>query len=413
MKIVMLCEFFDRKLEFQENLLVKYYRKQGHEVTVVTSLFESVFDYYADRAPQGRARREEECDGARIIRLPFRFNLLNRIRPFVSVREILEEAEPDLVFVHDIIPNLDECVDYVKAHPRARMIMDYHADYSNSGKNWLSLRVLHGVLRKRYLDRARPYLDRIFPIVPAGFDFLHEIYQVPFEEMELLPLGTDLDYGASIRSERVGLTIRERLGIARTDLTVFTGGKLTPNRRTEHLIDAVRDLSRADIHLIVVGESPQEHAEYGAMLRSIADGNSNIHFVGWQDKRGIYSHMDASDIAIFPGGQSVLWQQAIGMGLPLALVEYSEQTRRRQDTSYLNRYENVIIMESGNTANEIIFWLSRFSDDRRLLDKMSEGARRTSQEILDYDKIVETTLRFCMERANNTALADGLKHVQS
>jgi 1,2-diacylglycerol 3-alpha-glucosyltransferase len=41
MKVVMLCEFYNEALDFQENLLVKYYGKHGHEVTVLTSTFES------------------------------------------------------------------------------------------------------------------------------------------------------------------------------------------------------------------------------------------------------------------------------------------------------------------------------------------------------------------------------------
>lgn len=44
MKILMLCEFYN-EIWNQENLLVKYYRKHGHEVTVITSTYESVFDY--------------------------------------------------------------------------------------------------------------------------------------------------------------------------------------------------------------------------------------------------------------------------------------------------------------------------------------------------------------------------------
>ena len=46
MKILMLCELYIENLEYQENLLVKYYRKHGHEVTVITSTYDNVFDYY-------------------------------------------------------------------------------------------------------------------------------------------------------------------------------------------------------------------------------------------------------------------------------------------------------------------------------------------------------------------------------
>ena len=46
MKIVMICEFFAKGLGFQENALLQEYREMGHDVVVLTSLHDKVFDYY-------------------------------------------------------------------------------------------------------------------------------------------------------------------------------------------------------------------------------------------------------------------------------------------------------------------------------------------------------------------------------
>ena len=40
-------------------------------------------------------------------------------------------------------------------------------------------------------------------------------------------------------------------------------------------------------------------------------------FAGWVDAVDVYRMMDACDFAVFPASQSVLWQQALAMGLPL------------------------------------------------------------------------------------------------
>ncbi len=69
MKILTLCEFFDETLEYQENLLVVYYRKYGREVTVITSTLDSVFDYYSDKHDVKKTTREYRLNGARIIKL--------------------------------------------------------------------------------------------------------------------------------------------------------------------------------------------------------------------------------------------------------------------------------------------------------------------------------------------------------
>lgn len=394
MKILLLCEFFNEDLEFQENLLVKYYVSKGHNVVVVTSLFDSVFDYYEDRAPKG-SRREYFHGGAKIIKLPFRFNLLNRIRPLRLVKNILSEEKPDLIYVHSITPNLTECVSYVRTNPETRMIMDYHGDYSNSGKNWLSTKILHGLIRKWYLDRARPYLHKIFPITPTSFEFLREVYRVPADEMELLLLGTDLEYGNLIRTSGGGAEVRRSLGIDPAHFVIITGGKLSSVRRIEHLLTAVAAIKRDDLHVIVAGTAAPKHKPYEAMLKELAAGNPQVHFVGWLGKRAMYQHMDAANIAVFPGGQSVLWQQSIGMGLPLIVGDRSEQIRGFQDARYLNRHDNVVILNPRKpTADQIETWIKALIDDSEELRRRSEGARRTAQEMLDYNILVEQTLRF-------------------
>ena len=142
------------------------------------------------------------------------------------------------------------------------MIMDYHADYSNSGKNWVSCRILHGVIRKWFLDRARPHLARIFPVVPASAKFLHELYKVPHSEMELLPLGADVDLAREIRTRQEGKQLRESLSIPDEAIVVFTGGKLAPHKRTELLIEAVARLPQHKLHVVVAGEASEADQVY-------------------------------------------------------------------------------------------------------------------------------------------------------
>jgi 1,2-diacylglycerol 3-alpha-glucosyltransferase len=393
-KILMLCDLFQDDLEYQENMLLKYYRSNGHDVTVVASLFESAFDYYADRAPKGPARRYE-LNGATIIKLPYRMNFANRVRAFPPIGGILEQERPDLVYVHGISLNLPECTDYVRRNPPARMILDYHGDFSNSGKNWLSLKILHRAVRKRYLDRARPFISRIFPVTPSCWEFLEKVYDVPPGEMELLPLGADLETAAAVRRGGAREQVRCALGIGPDDFVIFTGGKLLPIRRTEHLIDAVRAIGRSDVHVIVVGKADDDHRNYEELLIDRAAGDANVHFVGWLGKEAMYEHLAAADIGVFPGGQSVIWQQSIGMGLPLIVADRTEQLRASQDATYLNLYGNIIFLSPDQPASDQIERaLRELIDDRQRLGAMSEGARKTAAEMLDWNALIRKTLRF-------------------
>jgi len=395
MKIVMFCDFYDPSLLYQENLVAEQYVKLGHEVTVIASTFISIFDFMADRYNPASPARTEHAKGVKIVRLPYRINFLSRVRFFGGVDSLLKSEAPELIFVHDIMFNLVNAVRYVRRHPHVRMILDYHADYSNSGKNWLSRRVLHGMLRRAVLSLARPHLQRIFPVTPASAKFLHELYGVPHREMELLPLGTDMALVADVQQSGADRSPRLLYGIGENDFVIFTGGKLTPGKRTELLIEAFKQLDKPDSWLVIAGDSAAGEAEYKASLMAAAQGCPRIVFTGWLDTRPLFEHIGIADIAVFPSSQSVVWQHAIGMGKPVIIGDPAARKDGRQDFSYLNTYNNVLIRENeGTSARWILDAIRQLADDPGRRTLMAEGARRVADELLDWNRTIRRTLRF-------------------
>lgn len=390
MKIVMLCDLYDEKLQYQENLLTKYYQKNGHSVTVVAATFDDAFAYYAD-AYDPKAPRREYMDGAtKVIKLPYSLNLLNKLRRFAGVAEILAEEKPDLIFVHDIHLNILEAAQYKRRNPGCRVIMDYHADYTNSAKNWLSLNILHKVIRKSILYRAKSQLDAIYPVVPISAVFLNEVYGIPHSEMSLLPLGADTDLAHAVRQRGEGKRIRERLSIPPDAVVAFTGGKLDPLKETHVLFQAINELTDSRVHLLVVGET-RGNPDYAARLEKLSAANPRIHRVGWVDGAEVYDYMDASDLAVFPASQSVLWQQALSMGLPLIVGEGT--TVGGQDPSYMNLYDNVVILPRDQiTPTHIAHHIRTMVEDSDLLRRRQEGALQTTEDLLNYDKLIAITL---------------------
>jgi glycosyltransferase involved in cell wall biosynthesis len=104
----------------------------------------------------------------------------------------------------------------------------------------------------------------------------------------------------------------------------------------------------------------------------------------------VYDYMDASDFAVFPASQSVLWQQAIGMGLPLIVGQF-----KKQSVTYLNKNNNMIVIDEDDiNAQEISKKIKLLIDNPELLNTMKTGAIKTSDEFLSYDKIARRTLEF-------------------
>src|ERR1035437_3923172 len=238
MKIVMLTDLYEERLQFQDNLLGKYYVKHDHEVTIIAASVENSIDYYADRYDQGGPRREYWDGAVKVIKLPYSLNILNRLRRFGGVRAILEREAPDLIFSHDVHLNLSDAAWYKRRHRECRIIMDCHSDYSNSAANWLSLNILNKVIRKGFLHWHKKHIDRFFPVVPASTIFLNEVYGIPYDEMELLPLGADTDLAKKTREDQAGSSVRRTLGIPKDAVVVFTGGKFMPVKKTHLLVEA-------------------------------------------------------------------------------------------------------------------------------------------------------------------------------
>ena len=384
----MLSELYIENLEYQENLLVKYYRKYGHEVTVITSTYDNVFDYYNDKHDNSTPAKSYEDYGAKIIKLPFKFNILGKIKRYTDITKIVEDFQPDLLYVHDIMPNMFEMLAYKKRNPHVKMIMDYHCDYSNSANNWLSLNVLHKIIRKyRYMDPIKKHISRFYPIVPGSTKFLNEVYGIPLDDMEVLPLGADVDLVAEIKQNNKRKELRENLNIPQDHKVIFSGGKFTPAKKTDLLLEAFLEINRPDLHLIIVGDADEKNLLYKNKLVDLSSNNPNIHWVGWQNNRGVYEHLVASDLAVFPASQSIVWQQALAAHLPLIVGDVGEQSLH-----YLNEFKAIIELEKNEITVENIknAILETITDENLAEGKLR--AAKTSAKYLDWNHLINKTL---------------------
>jgi len=395
MKILMVCDFYNVNLEYQENLLSKYYTKLGHEVVIIATTNESIFEYTAKQHDKNVPPRIDYHNGVKIIRLKYDFNYKNMLKRFTSLTQILEAEKPDLIYYHDVSMNFREGVAYVKTHPATKMIMDFHIDYSNSGRTWKSKYILHRIIKRLFFfNGAKKYLSKILPVVPASAIFLKENYGVPYEKMEIMPLGADLDLINELKEYDARKEIRNNLRINDSDFVVFSGGKLTPHKKTEILIESFENLYNdnskkfKNAHLIIVGDSTEKDADYFEKLKKYGQKNKNIHFVGWLNPVEIYKNLLASDIAVFPQSQSVLWQKAISTGLPLVIGLTFGNT-----VNYLNEKNCILVMEDGEmNAQKIAEHIYKLYSDASFYKKMQTAAFETTSELLDWNNIVKKTL---------------------
>lgn len=320
MKIVHICLAgpFTDGWNYQENMLTKYHHKLGYDVTVITSKW--ILDSKGNLVKTDRSTYFNE-NGVRVIRLEEKnhHDFHYKFRKYEGLKLAIEEAVPDILFVHGIsFCDIKTITDYVKQHP-TRLYVDNHADFSNSARNWLSKKVLHGLIWRHYAQMICPYVTKFYGVLPARVDFLVNIYGLPTDRCELLVMGADDERIEAASDPKIRSAIRTEYNIEDNDFLIVTGGKIDVfKRQTLLLMQAVKDIGAPKVKLLVFGSiAPELQHE----VKRLADGK-NVQYIGWVEAENTYAYFAAADLACFPGRHSVFWEQAAGQGIPLLLKDW-------------------------------------------------------------------------------------------
>lgn len=322
---------------YQDNLIVKYQLLDGHDLSVIANRY--VYDQEGNYIPTDKIEEIDE-NGAKIYRLE-QIGKKRLMGPaervhYKGLYETLIKLNPDIIFLHNPqIMDTDDIAKYMKETKSSRLYVDSHSDYSNSGRNFLSKHILHGILWRNKVKKLIPYTEKFYGVLPARVDFMIDRYHTPKDKTELLVMGMD-DVKAEEATDHIN-EIKEKMCIAKEDFLIVTGGKIDhAKRQTLILMDAIHKLAEMypdiKIRLIVFGSVAADLKEefLSKCDKNISEGDkpardSVIQYIGWLNADETYPYFAAADLAVFPGRHSVMWEQVAGQGIPM-LVKYWEGT---------------------------------------------------------------------------------------
>lgn len=325
MKIVHLCVNgpFTEGWGYQENLLSKYHALAGHEVTVIAGQEKHQPSGEIVQAPVGETMLE---DGVRLIRVAASQSGLRVWRKLFSrhdVLALLRRLQPDLVMIHGMVGDVSalQVKRYVcKESPNTRVVNDIHQDIYNTffPKNPLK-KSIASALHRFMNGRMYPLYQRIYYVAPSSRDMAEEYYAAPEEKLSFLPLGCDTAAIEAIDRVAARKAVREELGFEPDDILLIHGGKLNDEKRTAELIQAMKTLHQKNSHvkLIVFGAAVPSYQR--TIAEALPGTEGFVCLLGHQQRSAYYRLLMASDIAVFPGSQSALWQQAASCGLALVI----------------------------------------------------------------------------------------------
>lgn len=384
MKILHCClaAFYIDDFGYQENILPKMHLRQGHDVKIIAST-----ETYVERnklgyiAPGTYMTRE----GIPITRIPYQSWLphviMKKLRLYRKLIKGIKDFSPDIIFLHDCqFISIVSVAQYLKANVNTKLYVDSHTDFINSGRGWVSKNILHRVVYRFCAKLIENRAEKFFGTLPIRSDFLHEVYGINPEKIALLPFGADDSLFNWNDRTMIRNRLRTELKISEDTFVIITGGKIDNRKNIHYLLEAFKDVcdesNNRHIKLIVFGkpvEDLKETIEKASLHRDII-------YIEWLPSEEIHKYFFAADLGIFPGTHSVLWEEAVGMGLPCVFQKW-------RGITHISLNGNCQFLDDGRNVNEIINIIKVILDDPESYIKMLEIAQREGPKRFSYSQI--------------------------
>lgn len=381
MKIVHIClaNFYVDGMGYQENLITKFHAK-SHNVFILTS------DYAFDAS--GRKTKKNEKNYINEFGIPVkvleksrRYGYYSRYKDFKDVYSSLKEIDPDVIFCHGgQFIALKDVIKYCKKNKLVKLYIDQHGDYYNTPVNTVKSKIVYKYIYGHWLRKAVPYTTKFWGVTPWRCQYLHEVYGLPKDKIDLLIMGGDDD---KIHLENLGnirKEMRNQHNIAEDDFLIITGGKIDKNKNIHLLVEAIKEIGRKNIKLLIFG---QPVVEFEEEFLSITENIDVIKYIGWISSDAVYDYFLASDLCAFPGTHSVLWEQACACGLPGLFKSW-------EGMHHVNVDGNAIFLNE-DCKNEIKNKLLSIVNNRELYEKMRLAAKEARKNF-SYKEIAKKAI---------------------
>lgn len=383
MKILHCClaAFYVDNYGYQENILPKMHKLQGHDVAILAST-----ETYID-AKLGyiESKTYTTKDDIPIKRIPYVKWLphffARKLRIYNGVSECLNEFKPDIIFIHDCqFISITEINKYAKNNKSVKIYVDGHTDLINSARNWISKNILHKIIYKWCAQKIELYTTKFYGTLPLRVDFFKEVYKTPAYKTELLPLGIDDTEINFEKRSNIRFNIREQLRIDESDFVIITGGKIDKRKNIHVLIEAINKLKIKNIKLLIFGKPSLEMEEVISKLMKY----SFIRNVGWIPANKSFEYFFAADIACFPGTHSVLWEEAVGIGLPCVFKKW-------EGITHVDLNGNCLFINS-STIEDIQNAILKIYENKKLFDAMKIVALNEGLKHFSYYEIAKRAI---------------------
>lgn len=368
---------------YQDQLLPRYHRRLGHEVTVVASYCGrwnlDKHNYDIDTTKEALLP-----DGIKVLRispaLPLKVNA--HIHLFKGLKKVLSDEKPDLIFLHNMVClNYISAASYKKRHPEVKIVCDNHADWQNSHHHWASKLWSEVVIKRLLARKLIAASEWFYGVTPVRCDYLSAVYNVPKPKIKLLLLGADDDEMRAESRSEIRDEIRGKYSVADDDFLIVTGGRIDKKKSVyfHALAQAVCNINNEKLKLLVFGPVSDDAKP---LFRDVE--NDRVLWAGAIPSNRVYDYFYAADLVVFPGLHSVMWEQAVASRVPCIF-------HRIEGFGHVDFGGNCLFAEKDD-ATEYQVLIENLLADSNLYSTLLEQARSEGADKFLYSHIAQQVL---------------------
>lgn len=368
---------------YQDNLLPKYQRKMGHDVTVIITNTEHKNGKIIEIPPS----TYDLEDGEHIYRLPRKIYphiVLTNLKSYIKVYDLLVRINPDFIFFHGLISSsIFDAIKYKKINPKCVIVQDNHMDYnigypSDGIKNKM-FRMYYRIINRKSIR----YVDKVYGVTPWRKKYAEDYFGIPTEKTDVLIMGADDEKIDFPNRDSIRADIRKKYGVLDDDFLIVTGGKIDSKKKIDVLMEACA--TEENVKLLIFGNVADD---VKLKFENLLQDNDNLIYIGWIPSDKVYSYFFAADLVFFPGQHSVLWEQACAAKVPCVFEKWEGMDHVNNGGN--SDFISPVNIETLSKKIEELCFTERYYQMKRV-------AESEATDVYLYSKIAEKSLE-CVEQ---------------
>jgi len=345
MKILIICNYFQRQIPYAESEIARNLALFGHQVEIFTGNKYFPFPHYKFTVEKVLGKRQTYVGrkkemGIYVERKRIILEIFARSL-FLGVADKIKNFQPEIVIVFGL--STPACIQVALARKKYRFRfigVDSHLLSELYLKNVYFKRFCYFLFRLFFAKLIDYQIDKIIA-TQEGTRIIIDQYYGLSRKAALISHGSNLDlFKPDLEKRKLW---RKKLHLKKGDFVIIHTGKVIPSKGTKLLMTAFSNLVRkySNIYLLIVGDGSETYKK--ECLQNLnTDSIKNLMWVGFKKYQFLPTYYNMAEVAVWPLQESLAMLDAAACGLPLVVNDQiGARERLANNNALLYKRDNV------------------------------------------------------------------------